>query len=91
MDTFKETSESDIASSGYVLDSIEAAIWCLLNTDSIEESLLKAANLGADTDTVAAIAGGLAGLYYGYQTIPEGWLDKIQKRSWIEYLCRKNQ
>ena len=91
LDKFKETAEEDIASSGYVLDSIEAAIWCLLNTDSIEESLLKAANLGADTDTVAAIAGGLAGLYYGYQTIPEGWLDKIQKRSWIEYLCRKNQ
>ena len=91
LDTFKETAEEDIASSGYVLDSIEAAIWCLLNTDSIEESLLKAANLGADTDTVAAIAGGLAGLYYGYQTIPEGWLDKIQKRSWIEYLCRKKQ
>ena len=90
LDTFKETAEEDIASSGYVLDSIEAAIWCLLNTDSIEESLLKAANLGADTDTVAAIAGGLAGIYYGYEMIPAKWIEKIQLRKWMEEICNRN-
>ena len=84
---FKDIPEDKIASSGYVLDSIEAAIWCLINTDSVEACLLKAANLGEDTDTVAAIAGGLAGLYYGYHEIPEKWLEKIQKRDWIEELC----
>ena len=52
--------------SGYVIDSFEAAIWCLITTDSYEECMLKAVNLDEDTDTVAAIAGGLAGLYYGY-------------------------
>ena len=90
LDTFKETAEEDIASSGYVLDSIEAAIWCLLNTDSIEESLLKAANLGADTDTVAAIAGGLAGIYYGYEMIPAKWIEKIKMRKWMEEICNRN-
>ncbi len=46
-------------------------------------------NLGYDTDTVAAVAGGLAGLYYGYANIPEEWLDKIQKRNWIEQMCKR--
>ena len=49
--------------------------------------MLKAANLGDDTDTVAAIAGGLAGLYYGYKEIPKDWLAVIKKREWIEGMC----
>lgn len=87
MEEFKEIPVEQIKSSGYVIDSIEAAVWCLLHTDNIEECLLKAANLGYDTDTVAAIAGGLAGLYYGYEEIPEGWMKKIQKREWVEEVC----
>lgn len=43
-----------------------------------------------DTDTVAAVAGGLAGLYYGYTNIPEEWPDKIQRRNWIEQMCKGN-
>lgn len=69
--------------------SLEAAVWCLLNTSSYKECELKAVNLGEDTDTVAAIAGGLAGLYYGYESIPKEWLNVIQRREWIEELCRK--
>ena len=87
LEEFKYVPEEGIKSSGYVLDSIEAAVWCLLNTDSFEECLLKAANLGHDTDTVAAIAGGMAGLYYGYEGMPKGWVEKIQRRAWIEGLC----
>ena len=49
--------------------------------------MLKAVNLGDDTDTVAAIAGGLAGLYYGYEEIPKDWLVVIKKREWIEGMC----
>jgi ADP-ribosylglycohydrolase/tyrosine-protein phosphatase YwqE len=82
-----ETSEDAINSSGYVIDSLEAAVWCLITTDTFRDCLLKAVNLGDDTDTVAAIAGGLAGLYYGYENIPEEWLCEIQKRCWIEELC----
>ena len=84
---FKDTKEDMIKTSGYVIDSIEAAVWCLITTDSYKECMLKAVNLGDDTDTVAAIAGGLAGLYYGYESIPEEWLKVLQKREWIEEMC----
>lgn len=84
---FKEVGEDRILSTGYVIDTIEAAVWCLINTDSYKECVLKAVNLGDDTDTVAAIAGGLAGLYYGYDEIPAEWLDAIKNRDWIEEMC----
>ena len=83
-----EIPEKDIRSSGYVVDSIEAAIWSLVKTGSFRECLLKAVNLGDDTDSIAAIAGGLAGLYYGYDNIPSEWLSVIQRREWIEEMCR---
>ena len=86
---FKDVPEEQIRASGYVIDSIEAAIWCLITTDSYKECMLKAVNLGDDTDTVAAIAGGLAGLYYGYEDIPEEWLCVIKRRDWIEELCEQ--
>ena len=70
------------------MDSLEAAIWSLINTDSFEAALLKAVNLGDDSDTVGAIAGGLAGLYYGYAGIPQIWLEAIQRREWIEEMCQ---
>src|SRR5690606_19286825 len=86
---FKSTSINEISSSGYVVYSLEAAIWCLLNTSSYKDCVLKAVNLGKDTDTVAAIAGGLAGLYYGYESIPEEWLNVIVKKDYVEDLCLK--
>lgn len=76
-----------IKSSGYVVDTLEAAVWSLLTTTSFEEALLKAVNLGEDTDTVGSVTGGLAGLYYRYEEIPAQWLEMIQKRNWIESLC----
>lgn len=85
---FRETPEEAIKSSGYVVDSIEAAVWCLITTESFAECELKAVNLGEDTDTVGAIAGGLAGLYYGYEAIPKDWLAVIQRREWIEEMCK---
>ena len=90
--TFAALPNDSIQSSGYVVDSLEAAVWCLANALSFDETLLKAVNLGEDTDTVGAIAGGLAGLFYGYDAIPEDWLAAIQRREWVESLCtvRKN-
>lgn len=79
-----KTDMDEIYSSGYVVYSLEAALWCLMNTDNYRDCMLKAVNLGSDTDTVAAIAGGLAGLFYGYDDIPQEWLDVIQRKSWIE-------
>lgn len=71
-----------------MIESIEAALWGLLNTSSYEECVLKAVNLGNDTDTTAAIAGGLAGIYYGYDNIPEKWRRTILRCEWIEELCK---
>jgi ADP-ribosylglycohydrolase len=86
LDKFAETDVDDIKSTGYVVASLEAALWCLINTDNYKECMLKAVNLGNDTDTVAAIAGGLAGLFYGYDEIPQDWIEVLQKRVWIEDL-----
>ena len=72
------------------MDALEGAVWALANTDCFEGALLKAVNLGDDTDTVGAIAGGLAGLYYGYDAIPEDWLAALQRREWVESLCEDN-
>ena len=79
--------EDEIRSSGYVVHTIEAAVWSLITTESLKGCLLKAVNLGDDADTVGAVAGGLAGLFYGYQEIPEDWLEVLQKREWVEELC----
>ncbi len=86
---FSELDEAEIRSTGYVVDTLEAAIWCLLRTDSFRDCVLKAVNLGGDTDTVAAVAGGLAGLYYGYESIPDDWLSVIAKRDYVESLCNQ--
>ncbi len=79
--------EDEIKSDGYVLHALEAAIWCLLHTNSFRGCLLRAVTLGNDPDPPAAIAGGLAGLYYHYEAMPQEWLDAIQKRYWIKRLC----
>lgn len=87
LDKFAETPENEIKSSGYVVDSLEAAVWGLITTESFENALLKVVNLGDDSDTVGAICGGLAGLYYGYDAIPCEWLKEIKRREWIEGIC----
>jgi len=86
-DDFAEIPQSKINSSGHVVDTLEAALWCLLNTDSYEECVLKAVNLGEDTDTVAAIAGGLAGMYYGVDAIPLKWINQIARLGYIKDMC----
>ena len=84
---FKKIPREKISSSGYVVSSLEAAIWCLLNTNDYASCILEAVNLGGDTDTVAAIAGGLAGLAYGYEAIPQDWLDVLVRREYLEKAC----
>ncbi|KIX20627.1 crystallin [Flavobacterium sp. 316] len=82
-----ELKEKEISSSGYVLSSLEASLWCLLKSNTYEETVLKAVNLGGDTDTTAAIAGGLAGLLYGYESIPEEWINVLARKNDITKLC----
>ncbi|MDS0525664.1 ADP-ribosylglycohydrolase family protein [Clostridium sp. SHJSY1] len=81
--------ENNIESSGYVIHTLEASIWCLLNTTSYKEAVLKAVNLGEDTDTTAAVTGGLAGIYYGFHGIPIKWIVCTAKTDEIYDLCNK--
>jgi len=62
---------------GYVVDTLICALWCFINTSTFEDAVCEAANLGGDTDTIAAITGGMAGVYYGYNAIPDRWKEKI--------------
>ena len=81
--------EEDIKSTGYVIDSLEACIWCTLNTNNYKEAVLKAINLGDDTDTIGALTGALAGLIYGYKSIPEEWINVLKKKDYLNDLTEK--
>ena len=80
---------SDIQSSGYVVHTLEASIWCLLTTHTFEEAVLAAVNLGEDTDTTAAVTGALAGIVYGVDAIPDEWLNVLARRTDIEDLAER--
>ena len=82
-----ELADNQIYSTGYVLHTLEASIWCLLTTDNYTAATLKAVNLGEDTDTTGAVTGGLAGLLYGFDSIPKNWLQQIARREDIEDLA----
>jgi len=75
--TYFDKSKDDIHGTGYVVASMEAALWSFWMTDTFEEAILMAANLGEDADTTAAICGQLAGAYYGESGIPQHWLDRL--------------
>ena len=81
--------EEEIRSSGYVVHTLQAAIWCLLRENSFAETVLQAVNLGDDTDTTGAVAGALAGLYYGAEAIPLEWLEVLARRGDIENLAAR--
>lgn len=81
--------EQKIQSTGYVLHTMEASVWCLLTTESYQAAVLKAVNLGEDTDTTGAVTGGLAGLLYGAETIPEHWLASIARLVEIEAMSSR--
>lgn len=86
----QQLKREEIRSSGYVVDTMEAALWCFLNANSYRECVLAAVNLGEDTDTIAAVAGGLAGIYYGCggeSGVPDEWIAQIPRRDWIKALC----
>lgn len=83
-------SREQIKSTGYVVDTLEAALWCWLHTDNYRDCVLAAVNLGDDTDTLAAVAGGLAGIYYGCggeRGVPAEWIAQIARWQWIKELC----
>ena len=79
----------EIRGRGYVVESLEAALWAFRRTDSFAEGALAAVNLGDDADTTAAIYGQLAGAYYGTSAIPAEWRMRLAKRSLIEELAER--
>ena len=79
--------EKHIKGSGFVIESLEAALWCFARTDSFEQAVLKAVNLGDDADTTAAIVGQIAGAYYGVSAIPSSWLKKLYNVEFIRGLA----
>ena len=91
-ENFPDLPETKISSKGYVVDTLEAALWCFLTTDSYRECILKASYLGNDTDTIAAVAGAMAGLYYTGQEakdIPEDWIADLQGKDLLDDVVEK--
>ena len=86
---FKKNQETKIESSGYVVHTLEASICILLNTSNYKDAVLKAVNLGDDTDTTAAVTGGFAGLYYDIDNIPTKWIDTLVNKELIINICCK--
>ena len=80
---FLDKDWSQLEGSGYVIESLEAALWCFFNTESFEEAILSAANLGNDADTTAAVCGQIAGAYYGLEGIPLAWQNRLYMRQEI--------
>lgn len=85
--SYLNKTRADISGSGYVVQSLEAALWVFANTTSYREAVLMAANLGDDADTTAAVVGQLAGAYYGMEGIPQEWLDKLHDKDMIVSLA----
>ncbi|WP_035991409.1 ADP-ribosylglycohydrolase family protein [Leptolyngbya sp. KIOST-1] len=81
----------EIRGTGYVVDSLEAALWCFWTTETYEQAVLAAANLGDDADTTAAICGQVAGAYYGEAGIPERWLSQLTLGDQIAALADRLQ
>lgn len=81
--------EDAIKSSGFVVDTLEASIWCTHNSQNYEEAVLKAVNLGDDTDTVGAITGSINGLIYGYENIPKYWRENLKSKEYLLKVCDK--
>lgn len=73
----------EIKSSGYVVDTLEAVLWSIINTKNYKDSILTAVNMGDDTDTVAAITGSIAGIIYGIDNIPSKWKENLKKKDYL--------
>lgn len=85
--SFRRKEPPEIKGSGYVVRSLEAALWAFCKSNDFHEGCLLAANLGDDADTTAAVYGQLAGAFYGESGIPSGWLGKLAMRDKIQSLA----
>ncbi|MGC8878094.1 MAG: ADP-ribosylglycohydrolase family protein [Anaerolineae bacterium] len=84
---YRRKTESEIRGSGYMVESLEATLWCFVQTDTFSDAVLRAANLGDDADTTSAVCGQVAGAYYEVQQIPLTWLERLTMRATITELA----
>jgi len=89
MDKFGSMPDEEIVSTGYVLHTLHASLWCFFNSRNFRECVLNAVNLGGDTDTTGCVAGGLAGVAYGIQSIPLEWVDQLQRKGDVDCLLNE--
>ncbi|NEO28952.1 MAG: ADP-ribosylglycohydrolase family protein [Symploca sp. SIO3C6] len=87
--SYLEKTENEVEGSGYVVRSLEAALWCFWQTDSFEDAILKAVNLGDDADTTGAVCGQIAGAFYGESGIPQKWLKSLAMGEQITQLAER--
>jgi ADP-ribosyl-[dinitrogen reductase] hydrolase len=85
--SFRDKAEGEVCGAGYVIHTLEAAVWSFNRTSSFRNAILAAVNLGDDADTVGAVCGQIAGAYYGIEGIPSEWLEKLAMRDVIESLA----
>lgn len=88
-ENFLDKTYDQLKGSGYVIASLEAALWCFFHTENFREAILMSANLGDDADTTAAICGQIAGAYYGIEGIPVEWRAKIAWAQTIHEVAKK--
>jgi ADP-ribosyl-[dinitrogen reductase] hydrolase len=87
LEDITEQNIDNIPSFGYVMNTLKASMYCFMTTDNYKDATLMAVNLGNDSDTTGAVTGGLAGLYYGFDSIPVKWINEIKKSANIKSLC----
>ena len=73
----------NIKSTGYIVDTLESAMWIFMNAQHYKEAIIASTNIGGDTDTIGAIVGSMAGIYYGFESIPSNWLEKLQRKDYL--------
>ena len=81
--TIKDQAIDCIKSTGYIVDTLECALWIFMNAMDYKESIIASTNIGGDTDTIGAIVGSMSGIYYGFESIPSKWLDKLQRKQYL--------
>lgn len=89
LDGIETMKYESLSGSGYVISTLQSALWTVLNTASYEGCILSAVKIGGDTDTIAAIAGGIAGIIYGKTSIPSNWIDSLRNKDVIESVCHR--
>ena len=85
----KDFTIDEISSKGYIVDTLECSLWILMNAKNYKEVIISSTNIGNDTDTIGAIAGSMAGIVYGINSIPKSWLNKLLRKDYLIDLALK--